>query len=359
MINKITEGLPDFEWPAWKSERDRIRHNSEKYKDIDCSMAFQDACGIRVKRIKDDSAYSDIRPGDIIELRILDVNKKGVVFDSGFLKETVTSAVNLYQYDRFKNRKWKKSQKVKCQVVSRGPNSIVVDPLSPMYNEWIDSKIGNIKSQFDVNEDKSIVVKGLKLVQGAGFQGAVRVDTVSDFCGQDVCTKAFIPGSQIVLNIEYDFDKWEGKEVRAFITNYLGRDGGDRMSLICSAKDYLKFDGDMRKIDIFDKYCIGGDEWDAIKAQVMSGVVTGVINNSKKQGVFVEVPEWNITGMIEMKPSELQGFRPGREVQVTLSRIDEPTYYNDVVGQTQHALPYVIENGILKKCSLRFVFSLA
>ena len=102
-IESKTQCAPDFEWPAWKSEKERIRFNSERYKDMDCSDAFEDFFGRKFKSVKDDSAYADVNIGDILELRILDVTKKGVIFDTGFLKENVVSSVNLYQYNRFKN----------------------------------------------------------------------------------------------------------------------------------------------------------------------------------------------------------------------------------------------------------------
>lgn len=350
---------PDFNWPEFTNERDRIKRNSALFSNVDCSKAFSLFYGIRIKKVKEsDTAYRDVTPGDLIELRLMDVNKKAAVFDTGAFKENIVSAVNLFQYAKFKNGKWKRGMKVLCKVVAKEPGKISVDPLAPMFDTWIKDKLENIPAQYNVKEDRSIKVSNLRLINNAGFQGDVRVDNVSDFCGQDVCIKAFIPGSQIVLNIERNFPRWEGQTVRAFITNYIDRrdSKGDRMSLICSAKEYLKFQGDKNKIAIFDTYCQREKEWEEITKTPICGTVTGIINSSKKQGVFVEISDLNITGMVEMKSEQLVHYHPGDELIVTLKRIDEPMFYNEFTDQMQHSKPYIIEDGALKKCNLRFVF---
>lgn len=357
-------GTPDpmFEWPEFTSERERIKRNSSLFKDIDCSKAFSLYYGIRVKKVKEtDSAYREVKPGDLIELRLLDVNKKTSIFDTGAFKENIVSAVNLFQYAKFKSGKWRKNMKVLCKVTAKEADKITVDPLAPLFDKWIKERLENIPNQYHLKEDRSIKVSNLRLINNAGFQGDVRVDPVSDFCGQDVCIKAFIPGSQIVLNIERDFPRWEGQTVNAFITNYIERKDarGDRMSLICSAKEYLKFQGDKNKIDIFNLYCLNDEDWKKVTDTVFDGTVTGIINSSKKQGVFVEIPKLNITGMIEMKSADLVHYHPGDQLRVSIKRIDEPMYYNEIADQMQHSKPYVIEDDILRKCSLRFVFQLA
>lgn len=370
--NKNTELFscpdPSFEWPQFKSERERIKLNSARFKEESIADAFCKCYNMKLKKHRDElSVYHDVRVGEIIPLKIIYVDKKTVTFESGSYKEVIESAVNLYQYASFKSGKLP-NKPVACKVVSKTSNKIVVDPLAPMFDEWLKDKLDNIKNQYDVNADRSICVKNLKILRGSyqgavsgGFQGDVRVDNVSKFCGQDVYLKAFIPGSQIVLNIERDFDIWEGETVRAFITNYVERKdrfGGTQMSLICSAKEYLKFQGDKAKIEIFNAYCLNGEEWQNYQKAVWLGKVTGIINSSKRQGVFVEVPTLNITGLIEMKPEDLVYYHPGDEVRVNLARIDEPMVYNPVVDQMQHKASFEITNGILKKCNLRFVFGI-
>lgn len=353
----------DFEWPDVATEIERIKRNSQLYKDLDIREAFQKAYGIKIKKSRKKDAnlmYHDVQPGEIIPLKITHIDKKTVTFDQSLFKENLVSAVNLYQYKRFKKNTPKET--INCKVISKTADKIVVDPLAPMFDEWLKDKLDNIKNQYHLSEDRSIIVENLNLIRG-GFSGDIRVDTVSDFCGQDIMLKAFIPGSQIVLNIESDFERWNGKSVRAFITNYIVSSSNfgpasDKMSLICSAKEYLKFIGDKVKMDFFNEYCLESERWNKIINTSWKGVVTGIINSSKKQGVFVEIPTLCITGMVEMPSAKLNYFHPGMEVEVKLDRIDEPVVWNQDVGQMQHKPAFVIEDDVLKKCNLRFVFSL-
>ena len=353
--------IPDYEWPVFTTDAERIKQNTLRYRNIDCATAFSKHYNIKIdSAIEPDEIYSDVAVGDLIDLRLLDVTKKDAIFDTGSFKENVVSAVNLFQYNKFKTGKWKKGVKVKCKVIGKEHNKVIVDPIAPMFDKWIKEKLDSIPFQYNIKEDKSIKVSNLHLINNAGFMGDVRVDSVSDFCGQDVCVKAFIPGSQIVLNIERDFEKWEGQTVNAFITNYINKKDakGEKMSLICSAKEYLKFQGDKNKLDIFNMYCLQEQEWEDFSKKKLDGVVTGIINSSKKQGVFIEISDLNITGMIEMKSEELNHYHPGQSIQVILSRIDEPVFYNENVDQMQHSAPYIVEDDILKKCNLRFVFEM-
>lgn len=352
-----------FEWPDLASDFERIKRNSQRYKNVDIREAFQMEYGIKIKKSRKKDAnlmYHDVQPGEVIPLKITYIDKKTVLFDQSLFKENIVSAVNLYQYKRFKKNTPKET--VMCKVISKTSDKIVVDPLAPMFDAWLEDKLNNIKNQYDLKNDRSIVVQNLNLIRG-GFSGDIRVDTVSDFCGQDIMLKAFIPGSQIVLNIESDFERWNGKSVRAFITNYMKsapswNQSTEKMSLICSAKEYLKFLGDKVKMDFFNEYCLESDRWNELVKSSWKGLVTGIINSSKKQGVFVEIPELYITGMVEMPSNKLNYYHPGMEVEVKLDRIDEPVVWNQEVGQMQHKPAFVVEDNILKKCNLRFVFSL-
>ena len=353
----------DFEWPELGTESERIKKNTALYKDVDIREAFQKAYGVKIKKSRKKDVnlmYHDVLPGEVIPLKITHIDKKSVVFDQSLFKENIVSAVNLYQYKRFKKNTPKET--VMCKVISKTGDKIVVDPLAPMFDTWLDEKLMNISNQYNLKEDKAITVYNLNLIRG-GFSGDIRVDTVSDFCGQDIMLKAFIPGSQIVLNIESDFERWNGKSVKAFITNYMKsapswNQSTEKMSLICSAKEYLKFLGNKVKMDFFNEYCLESNRWNEIVSTPWKGVVTGIINSSKKQGVFVEIPELYITGMVEMASHRLNHYHPGMEVEVKLDRIDEPVAWNPEVGQMQHKQAFVIEDDILKKCNLRFVFSL-
>mgnify|MGYP003310100795 FL=1 len=170
----------------------------------------------------------------------------------------------------------------------------------------------------------------------------------------------FNPFPYFVLNIENDFTKWEGKEVYAFVTNYINKPNDpSQMSLICSAKEYLKFHGDLNMVKLFKACCENNEIWQHHINHTFNGKVTGIINSSKKCGVFVEIPELLITGMIPMKPEELVKYKPQMEVGVKLVDFEEDTYFDPVVQQLRHNEPYKIENGILREVNVKPVLALA
>lgn len=352
------EIMKNFEWGESRSDRKRIIDNSIKFSNTDIRKAFEEVYGMKIKKGKEDhdpAVYFNAQVGDIIPLKIKSIDKKGAHFDVENSKEEFSSAINLYQYKKFQDFIPKRA--INCKVISRTENKIVVDPLAPMYDEWLQDKLSTIDSQLDMNHDRSIIVRDLKLtksqsMKGGGYFGAVRVDNVSSFLGQDVFIKCFIPGSQIVLNIENDFEKWNGKEVRAFITNYVS----DRMSLICSAKEYLKFQGDKNKIEIFKDWSEDNKNWSKESKKEYDGIITGVINSAKKCGVFVEIPELSINSMVNVKPNELVNYRKNIKCRVKWYRFDENTFYNADLCQVQHRDPYIVDNGILKKCYLKAIF---
>ena len=87
--------------------------------------------------------------------------------------------------------------------------------------------------------------------------------------------------------------------------------------------------------------------------------MTGIINSSKKCGVFIEIPALNVTGMVSTKPEDLVNYKPRDEVKVKLTGFDEEMFFNQGVGQMQHVDPYVITDGKLEKCNLKPILQFA
>jgi ribosomal protein S1 len=170
--------------------------------------------------------------------------------------------------------------------------------------------------------------------------------------------QAFIPGSQIALNIESDFEKWDGKDVDAFITNLSVRPGTTDTTVACSAKEYLRFKGNLRAIEMFKDYTEDNKSWKEQLKKVYNGNITGICSSRSKTGVFVEIPEIGITGMVPMDKGELTKYHPG-DCKVKIVGFDELIKFNREVGQMQHVEPYKIEDDILRKvnikCTLAFV----
>ncbi len=333
----------------------RIKQNTQKYKDCSIEDAFADAYGIKSLT---EHLFSDpckVKVNDIIEVTLKSVAKNKTIFDAPNIKQQIDSRVDLYRYKKF--RDFLPTKPLKAKVLEVTQDKIVIDPLQPLVDEWMMPAVKDPKSNYDMLNDKSVVVKSLNLVRG-GYIGKVVIPTLSEFLGENVVMDAYIPGSQIVLNIERNFDRWIGESVKAFITNYTIKPGTQEMSLICSAKSYLEFQGNKNKVMLFKKYTEDEEWWREFTKKDYPGVVTGVINSAKKCGAFIEIPSLNITGMVTMKPEELTSYKPDMPVTVHIASFDEQFFYNSMVDQKQHQIPYVIENNILRECNLKPVLSM-
>lgn len=344
---KCPESTLDTEWPVYNNERDRIKYNSIKYKDVSISEAM---CGIKM----DVSEAPELPINPIIgstHLVTLNKTKTGEVYVTGLsTKESVVCKNNLGKYKNLKLDNLKTFATITHYDKTR--QTITVDVIKPIFDSWINEIMNDLTVQYDINKPQTVRVENLKLCPG-GFIGKAMIPAVSDFVGEPYYVDAFIPGSQIVLNIEKDFNAWEGKTVDTFVAGYNEKNDG-RPALICSRKDLLNFYGNLDKIELYKAYCENNDLWKQISEDVHSSVVTGVINSSKKCGVFVE---WgNITGMINTEPEKLVEYKNGQEVIIAIDGFEQMVEYDNTMDTIKHLEPYTIENGKLKNCILKPIF---
>lgn len=347
----------DFEWPEFSTESKRIKVYSERYRDLNISEAFEQHYNLKFKDVSEMVNYipSEIKVGNTIKTKILSIDKDLVVFDSANFKTNIQSGINLYKYDKFKH--FFPMDDIEAVVTKIDRDKVIVDPISPMVHKWLNPILTDPTSQKIVpgysKELATVTVKNLQLTRG-GFIGKAVVPVVSEFVGEDYTIDAFIPGSQIVLNITDDFESFVGTSIETFVVNYIPKPGSQNgMSLVCSAKDFIKFKGELNMIELFKHWCEETEQWKQFEKTELSGKVTGVINSSKKCGVFVEIPELEITGFVEEKPEELVNYKPHNMVKVKLVGFDEETYFDHTMQQMQHVVPYEIENGVLRKCNLK------
>lgn len=350
-----------FEWPEYKTERERIRAYSNKFKNSTIAEAFSGVYKFPITdtmKCTGNDTPKELNIGDEVLARITHIDKNRVEFDSALFKSTVISNNNLYKYERFRN--YVPNFDVKVRVTNKVKDRLTVDVIQPMIDDFVIPRATNPWIQKDIENPQPILVKNLQLTQG-GFLGKAVIPNVTEFIGQDYEIDAFIPGSQIVLNITSDFESFVGKTVGAFILNYTQRPGSNKMSLICSVKESIKTCGEINMIYIFKQWTEDNDEWKRINETKYEGVVTGTINNTKrfgdnvvrKCGVFVEVPELSITGMVNVDPSEICNYKAKQRVDVKIEGFEETMRYNSTAQQMQHVEPYIIENGKIKRCNLK------
>lgn len=347
---------PDFQWPVFKTDYQRIKAVSEKYRDFPIEDAMSKFYGTSISACNSETINQvpvDPSIGQIINFKIQSVSKDGVIFEGANVKKTVVSGVNLWKYKKF--RQFIPSQPIQCRVTNVTNDKVTVDPIEPMLSDWLMSILKSPRSQYEISNPHSLRIKNLQLTKG-GFMGRAVIPEISEFLGEDYEIDAFVPGSQIVLNITNDFEQFIGTDIDAFAINVIYKQGNP--SLICSRKEYLKFKGDCIAIGLFNNWCEANKEWMEESGRIREGIVTGVLNSSKKCGVFVEVPELSTTGMIAMDADKLVAYKSGDRIDVRLNGYDEETYYNDSVGQFQHVEPYTIKQGCLTKITIKPIFIL-
>lgn len=349
-----------FVWPEFNSDKERIKAYSKRYKDLSIAEAFEQTYNIKFENVKESVNFTpgEIKVGDELMLNILSISKNHVEFDVANYKAQILSSVNLHRYDRFKHNL--PTEPVKVLVMDVNKDKVTVDPLAPVVNDYLNPILRNKNIQKVIGKPQTVRVKDLQLTKG-GFTGKAILPTVSKFVGEDYTVDVFIPGSQIVLNITDNFEQFIGKEIDAFIINYMTKPGSNNLSLIASAKELIKFRGECKLIELFNGYCEDSEKWKEFEQTTLDGRITGVINDvtSKKCGVFVEIPSLDTTGLVPVEPEDLRNYKADMQVKVKLTGFDEKKKYNQFTKQMEHVEPYIIENNCLVRCNIKPILAFA
>ena len=331
-----------FEWPEYNSDRERIKALSKKYEDVSITEAFAEEYGLSLKETSEEGRkieYVNTHPvtiGEIISVTVDSISKNYSVVSYHNSKDLFTIKQNISSWNVHPG------DELKVSVIEKGMHGFVVDCIEPIFQDWLRRVNSTLSNNF---QSFRCTVRDLQRQPG-GYTGKVNIPEISELTGKPYTIDAFIPGSYIALNIEEDFEKWNGKSVEAMITNFTQRGGS--FSVVCSRKKLLNTAGGTSMVNIYDAgYCHGGESNAPFDKINFEGRVTGIINSATKHGVFVEIPEFNITGLIEKNPRELVNYHKGDEVKVRLDHFD----------WDRKKQPYRRDrDGILTEVNLRPVF---
>lgn len=342
----------DFDWPEFTNERVRIKEYTKRFADVTIEEAFG-------REKLETTIVPDIPMTFVLGSTIkakLTKHGDNVSLTGISSKETIICRNNL---KRYKNMQMTEQDiDAKVVAIDKARQTVTVDVLQPIFEKWIDAIMKDKTIQYGIKNPMISEVKNLQLRNG-GFIGKTEVPNLSEFVGEPYLVDAFIPGSQIVLNIENDFEKWNGETVKTFVAGYTNRPGSvGQMSLICSRKSYLNYLGNINKIEFYKAYCLQGKAWESISKNQFVGTITGIINKSKKCGVFVEIPILNITGMINTTPDKLVEYKAGENIMVCISDFEQMVGYDPTTGNSVHLEPYKIENDCVKSCILKPVLTI-
>lgn len=318
----------------------RIKQTSMAYRDLTIVEAFQKAYpNERIGVVgSDEEPVADPIVGQIITVKLYEDHGK-LAASYGFCKTPILINENIKpSILQYGDRIDAVVERVDQYGIHVSIREVVIDKVISKY-------LNDPTEQRYEKDPKSFVAKNLQLVRG-GYLCDLEIDELGDIFAKNTI-RAFIPGSHIALNATTDFEQYNGGSCRVMIIGMTTINGNK--SVICSHKEYLKYLGDVNIIKIFKDWCDGKE----ISKKVYRGFVTGIINSAKHQGVFVEIPILNITGMINEKPENLLQYKPDQPLDVSIEGFVEPTYFDEASGQNKHIDPYVIEDGIIKKVNVK------
>ena len=307
---------PEFEWPEYNSDSERIKAYSKRFENMSIAESFAAVYGAEIdKNIINSEEYKaaeycnthPINIGDIIEVTVESISKRDTLVSYHNSKQNFVLKQNIASWNI------RPGDKIRVSVVEKVRDNYVVDCVEPLYKDWINrvsSTLANAFQSFEVRVTDLVMQKG-------GYTGKIAIPEISKLTGKPYLIDAFIPGSQIELNICEDFTKWDGTAVDAMVTNFTQKDG--KLSAACSRKKLLNSAGCTSLVNIFDAGYGRGTRFTQI---TFDGTVLGVLNSSKKHGVFVEIPEYNITGLIEKDPRELVKYHKGDSIKVQIDKFD-------------------------------------
>lgn len=335
----------------------RIKNNTLLCRQMSLIEAFEAVYKTPINLSEEDKKIAedtppDIKVGSIIELGIESISASGVVFNTLNNKHQFITRNNLWKYDKFKYIATFPGT-VRCRVIEKQKDKIIVDIVGLMTEEFITPRIKNPKIQHVTNTTPEYIkVTDLKLING-GYSGKAIIPSTTQFCGEAYTVPAFIPGSHIVLNTEKDFESWEGKSVDTFIVSESVDTRTNEKILVCSRKDVLVHDGELNIISLYKHWCDDDAVWKEESEKKRVGIVTGVIHSKNKCGVFIEIPTLNITGMMNCASTDLVNYKSGDEISVKISSFEVPKKWDSYTRQLKTILPYDIK----KEDDLEYVSS--
>ena len=339
-----------FECP-FKNDKERIRYMKDNYGHLSLAEQFAVFYGEEVnntvKKNKRINNPVNIEIGGSYKGIVTEINKNGIVFDVAGVKEEVISKENFSDcMDAVQNYLLNHENELLFTVTEKKDNKYYVSVLEGYYRSWQKQIEKAIEQRAAINVHIDSLVRG-------GYMCHTDIWTISELTGKTYTSAVFIPGSNIVLNIENDFERWLGKDVQAVpqkFTKFRSFGRPTENSLMASRKMVLKILGMKNMYEIYTRAKLGERPDVKYVPEVFTGKVTGIINSNKKTGIFIEIEDKYITGLMPVDEANLLNYKPGDTVQVYIQE------FECIEGKE----PFFIDRkNIIKACNLRPVFARA
>lgn len=344
------------EFPMFNSERERIRYMSNAYNKMSIAKAmsifYGEPVSNEIKQNREINTVVTFELGEIYCGTVKEFNDRYMSFDIPGVKEDIICKEPLWNsYHNINDFLLNHDNKLLFEVRQKDNNKFIVSVINAYYRKW------NEKIAKAANGDEGIMVHIDELVNG-GYLCHTEILPLKQLTGQNYTASVFIPGSHIVLNIERDFERWVGQDVmiipQKFIDYKVDKwNGTVEKSLVGSRKKVLQILGMRHMHDIWNLHKLGESNNMNFNRPSYPGIVTGIINSNKKTGVFVELEDKYITGLLPIDSSDLLNYKIGDPINVKINEFEiqdgkEPFEFKK----------YKSENKLVK-CNVRPVFEIA
>ena len=337
----------------FKSDKERIKYMNKNYGGMDLAKSFEIFYGMKVssaaKKSKAINTITTIVVGNVYEGTVASFNHRGITFEIPGVKEEIVSKETFSDcFDEVQNYLMNHNGKLMFEVREKRNGKYYVSVINAYYRIWQQLIERCIASETPINVHIDDLVRG-------GYLCHTDIWPINELTGKNYTSSVFIPGSLIVLNIESDFNKWIGEDVDIIpqkFTHYRPVGAPAENSLVGSRKRLLQLEGFKNIHEIYTRMKLATMPGAKYTPEVFEGTVTGIINSSKKTGVFVELDNKYITGLLPLNSESLYGFHPGDKIKVTVKEWEcQPDKEPFVFDKKNTSQVY--------KCHLRPVFELA
>lgn len=323
--NMILHEEKETDFPRFKSEKERIRKMSNQFNGMSIAKAFslyyKQPLPNEVKSSKEINTVMNLELGEIYAGKVKEFTSRYISFDVPGVKDEIISKENLWgSYDNVQNFLMNNDGKLLFEVREKENGRFIVSILNAYYRRWLE------RIQENANGDQGIMVHIDELLNG-GYMCHTDIAPLTQLTGHTYTSAVFIPGSHIVLNIERDFERWIGQDVMIIPQKFVDfrvnkRLGTVEKSLVGSRKRVLQIVGMNNLRDMYNLHKLGEADGVAFEKPAYDGVVTGIINSNKKTGVFVELEDKCITGLLPLDAMDLLNYKPGDPIRVRIAEFE-------------------------------------
>ena len=317
---------------GFKNDRERLKYMSKAYKNINIAKSFAIYYGMELdnalKSNKSINTVNVVTVGNVYVGTVKNFDKHSLTFVIPGVKEEIISKDNLWPYvDNVNAYLATHGNKLLFEVREKKDNKYYVSVIQGYYRAWAEKINKAIENRNGINVHIDELVKG-------GYICHTNINELIELTGRHYTHSVFIPGSQIVLNIERDFDRWVGEDVTVvpqkfmnFKTIGYGENQLVERSLVSSRKLVLQILGMKNMYEIYNDVQTKAKLAEAnpnvsVEPVVFDGTVTGIINSGKKTGIFVELNDKYITGLMPIEECDLLNYKTGDAIRVSIKEFE-------------------------------------